>query len=79
MSTSKENKETDAPKFLRLTATGNDGGAFGELTADAKEFSTGSKGFFVSGKLTNPKSGARYQVSANIVLIGSGPEKKNKK
>lgn len=75
----KENKETDAPKFLRLAATGADGGNFGELTAEPKDFSTGSKGFFVSGKLTNPKSGARYQVSANIVLIGSGPEKKGKK
>lgn len=75
----KENKETDAPMFLRLSATGNDGGTFGELIADAKDFATGSCGFFVSGKLTNPKSGARYQVTANVVLIGSGPEKKGKK
>ncbi len=73
-----ENKETAKPKFLRLTATDGKGGSFGELTAEAKDFSTGSTGFYASGKLINPESGAKYQVSANIVLIGSGPEKKKK-
>lgn len=41
-----------------------------------KNFATGSVGYYVGGKATNPASGERYQVSCNIILIGSKPEEK---
>ena len=41
-----------------------------------KHFSTGSVGYFFGGKMTNPESGERYQVSCNIALIGSKPDTK---
>lgn len=44
--------------------------------AAKKAFSTGSKGFHFSGKMVNPETGERYQVSCSIVLIGSKPGKK---
>jgi len=47
---------------------------WGELSASEKEFKTGSKGFYAFGKLENPHSGELYQVSCNIVLIGSKNE-----
>ena len=40
-----------------------------------KHFSTGSVGYYVSGKMTNEESGERYQMTCNIILIGSKPEK----
>jgi hypothetical protein len=40
-----------------------------------KHFSTGSVGYNCSGKMTNPESGEKYQVSMNVTLIGSKPEK----
>ena len=41
------------------------------LKAAAKEFKTGSVGFYASGKVSNPQGGSTYQVGVNIVLIGS--------
>lgn len=41
---------------------------------NAKEFKTGSRGFFASGKFT-AKDGRRYQLVVNIVEIGSKPVK----
>jgi len=38
-----------------------------------KHFKTGSVGYYVGGKMTNPQSGERYQISCNITLIGSKP------
>jgi hypothetical protein len=43
------------------------------IIAKAKEFKTGSKGFFANGKVTI--NGKSHQVSANIVEIGSGKAK----
>lgn len=73
---SKDNKETHRPKFIRLAITDADGKEWGELTGDAKEFSSGASGFYAHGKVRNPESGASYQVGASIVLIGSKPAKK---
>jgi hypothetical protein len=42
----------------------------------AKEFSTGSKGFYATGKLTH--EGDRYQANAQAVLIGSKADPKAK-
>lgn len=48
-------------------------GGTGTITAQEKVFSTGSDGFFGSGKLVDT-NGTRYQVSLNIVRIGSKQE-----
>jgi hypothetical protein len=47
----------------------------GTLTAPLKErtFSTGSTGFSGNGLKLNGTDGRRYQVSVNVVLIGSKP------
>ena len=42
------------------------------LVADARQFKTGSRGFYGSGKVTLT-NGKRYQVSVNVVEIGSKP------
>lgn len=63
--------DTDAPPNLIIKFEGSGGELWGSLTADAKNFSTGSTGFYVSGKVKNPKNGMPYQVGANIILIGS--------
>lgn len=63
-----------APKVLRLTITDKAGNEWGELIADSKNFASGSKGFYATGKLTNPDSDKKYQVGCNIILIGSKPK-----
>jgi len=60
-------------KTLTLTFKENEK-TFGILTANQKEFKTGSKGFFGHGKITDPDTGKKYQVSCNIVEIGSKPK-----
>jgi hypothetical protein len=50
---------------INVTIDGN------QLVANAKQFSTGSVGFGANGKVVI--DGERYQVSLNIVKIGSKP------
>ena len=64
-------KDQSAPESLILELRTPSGETWGTITAAAKEFKTGSVGFYASGKVSNPKGGASYQVGANIVLIGS--------
>ncbi len=64
-------KDTDAPASLTLEFKTPTGEVWGTVVAGAKEFKTGSLGFYANGKVTNPKSGHRYQVGCNIILIGS--------
>jgi hypothetical protein len=45
-------------------------GATGTIVADAKQFKTGSRGFYGQGKVQAP-DGRRFQVSVNVVEIGS--------
>ena len=45
------------------------GQSSGEVKMNEKTFSTGSRGYYASGKVT--LNGKRYQVTANIVEIGS--------
>lgn len=49
-----------------------DGLMVGLLTADAKEFKTGSKGYFGMGKIQIGEK--RYQVQVQMVEIGSKPK-----
>jgi hypothetical protein len=44
---------------------------------ERKDFSTGSKGFFTSGKITTA-DGTRYQAQATAILIGSKDKPKVK-
>ena len=46
----------------------------GEVEAKDKSFKTGSRGYFMHGKVT--VNGKRYQVSGNLVEIGSKPNDK---
>ncbi len=64
-------RDAEAPATITLELKTPTGEVWGTIVASAKEFKTGSVGFYANGKVTNPKSGARYQVGANITLIGS--------
>lgn len=65
-------RDEKAPKVIVLTITGPNGEKWGELVAAAKEFKTGSVGFYASGKIVNPDNPeANYQVGCNVTLIGS--------
>lgn len=44
-------------------------------TVTQKHFQTGSVGYYAGGKMANPESGEKYQISCNIALIGSKPGK----
>ena len=64
-------QDSSAPPTLTLELRGSDGEVWGSIVAASKEFKTGSVGFYGNGKIINPKSGAKYQVGANIILVGS--------
>jgi hypothetical protein len=68
-------RDPNAPKFLEITIKDSDGKMWQTLFAHAKDFSTGSVGFYVSDKITNPASGERYQCGLSFTLIGSKPGK----
>ncbi len=63
--------DDDAPKALIIEFKTTDGEVWGTLTAEAREFKTGSTGYYANGKLKNPKNGFPYQVGTNIILVGS--------
>jgi hypothetical protein len=64
-------RDPAAPTALILEVKTSDGQVWGTITAGAREFKTGSVGFYAGEKITNPKSGERYQLGVNIILIGS--------
>lgn len=63
--------DKEAPQALVLEFRTDTGEVWGTLRAEAREFKTGSVGFYANGKVKNPKSGLPYQVGTNIILIGS--------
>ncbi|MDR2151064.1 MAG: hypothetical protein LBO67_09740 [Spirochaetaceae bacterium] len=67
-------RDPEAPRFLDIIIKDSAGNEWGKLIAPDREFSTGSVGFYVSEKITNPKSGERYQCSLSFTLIGSKPK-----
>lgn len=69
-------RDPQAPANLILEIKSSDGKVWGTITATSKHFSSGSIGFYANGKVENPESQERYQVGANIILIGSKPEGK---
>jgi hypothetical protein len=68
-------RDARAPKFLEITVKDSDGKVWSTIYAQAKEFSTGSVGYYASEKTTNPESAERYQCGLSFTLIGSKPEK----
>jgi hypothetical protein len=61
-----------APGFLALEVRDSSGRSWGVMPATPKNFSTGSTGFYTSGKVTNPDNpAARYQCGFALTLIGS--------
>ena len=60
-----------AEKMTSVTVSANvNGKQVGEIIAKAKTFSTGSVGFYASDKVVI--NGERYQVTCNLVKVGSG-------
>jgi hypothetical protein len=49
-----------------------DGQLVGLMSADSKEFKTGSKGYYANGKISIGEK--RYQVQVQMVEIGSKPK-----
>ena len=63
--------DNDAPPALIIEFKTSSGEVWGSLTAEGREFKTGSTGFYANGKVKNPKNGMPYQVGTNIILVGS--------
>jgi hypothetical protein len=61
----------ERPQAVLLEVRTPAGEVWGQIMAPAKDFKTGSTGFYANGKITNPNTGEKYQVGCNIILIGS--------
>ena len=68
-------RDPKAPKFLEVTIKDSEGKVWSTMYAHAKDFSTGSVGFYAADKITNPESAERYQTGLSFTLIGSKPGK----
>jgi hypothetical protein len=67
-------RDAKAPASLQVVVLDHAGREMGRLFATPKEFSTGSTGFYASGKIVNPENvAARYQAGITFTLIGSKP------
>jgi len=70
-------RDGKAPSSLQLIIADSNGNEWGRLYALPREFTTGSVGFNVIGKVSNSANPeARYQAGCNFTLINSGPKKK---
>jgi hypothetical protein len=68
-------RDSKSPSSLQVVILDNEGREMGRLFATPKEFSTGSVGFYASGKIVNPQNPeARYQAGLTFTLVGSKPE-----
>jgi hypothetical protein len=68
-------RDPKAPRFLEITVKDSEGKVWSTVYAQAKDFSTGSVGYYASEKTVNPESAERYQCSLSFTLIGSKPGK----
>jgi len=67
-------RDVKKPKHLVVVIKDGDGKEWGSYIAAQKDFSTGSVGYNISEKVTNPENPeAKYQLGLNITLIGSKP------
>lgn len=68
-------RDDKAPQNLQIIIADSDGREWGRMYASAKDFSTGSVGFYATGKVVNPANPeARYQAGLTFTLVGSKPE-----
>lgn len=58
---------------MKTTTIAFSGSVNGTVIAAERDFSTGSQGFGYTGKVQG-ENGATYQVSINLVRVGSGSE-----
>jgi hypothetical protein len=72
MAEQKGYRDGKAPALLQAVIMDNNGKEWGRLYAARKDFSTGSVGFYASGKMVNPDNPeARYQTGITFTLVGS--------
>jgi hypothetical protein len=68
-------RDEKAPAALQVIVCDVNGKEWGRLYANTKDFSTGSVGFYASGKIANPDNfEARYQAGITFTLVGSKPK-----
>ena len=73
MANEKKNfRDVKAPVSLQIIIADSNGVEWGRLYATPKDFSTGSVGFYASGKVVNPSNPeAKYQSGLTFTLVGS--------
>jgi hypothetical protein len=65
-------RDDKSPKYLTVVIKDEQGRQLKEILMAAKEFSTGSVGYYASDKLINPDNPeAQYQLGLSATLIGS--------
>ena len=75
MAVQKGFRDMKAPGSLQLVVADSEGREWGRIYATPKDFSTGSVGFYATGKVVNPANPeARYQAGLTFTLVGSRPE-----
>lgn len=63
--------KTPAPEKLILEIRTASGVIWGQAVLMPRKFSTGSTGYFVSDRFRDPSDWSKFQLSANIVRVGS--------
>jgi hypothetical protein len=77
MADKKGYRDGKAPGSLQVIVVDSENREWGRMYATTKQFSTGSVGFYASGKIVNPANPeARYQSGLTFTLVGSKPEGK---
>jgi len=67
--------DNKAPEYLTVEIKSG-GESWGVVHAIPKEYKTGTTGYFLVSKVSNPENPlARYQVNINVMLIGSKTKK----
>jgi len=65
-------RDNKAPASLQIIVADSEGREWGRMYATSKNFSTGSVGFYASGKVVNPANPeAKYQTGLTFTLVGS--------
>lgn len=68
-------RDNKAPGSLSVIIADSEGREWGRMYAVQKDFSTGSVGFYASGKVVNPANPeAKYQAGLTFTLVGSKKE-----
>ena len=68
-------RDNKAPGSLSIVIMDLEGREWGRMYATPKVFSTGSVGFYATGKAVNPANPeAKYQAGLTFTLVGSKPE-----